>query len=158
MTMRPIFRGFCINRFGIGPSQYISSRSDFGFEFGEIFIIEKRLPHLESLGVANSPNWRVGESQILRLGESGSHWLSDTASRGGVVGYWMFKKKSPHRWVEESSPRLGESATPLVGESGSRWLPDSATPIPDSPSRGVAMVSQGVAIQIFWKYHRFTEL
>ena len=34
------FLGFCINRFGIGPLHYISSRSDFGFEFAEIFVIE----------------------------------------------------------------------------------------------------------------------
>ncbi len=43
MAMRPIFRGFCINRFGIGPLHCILSRSDFGFEFAEIFVIEKRL-------------------------------------------------------------------------------------------------------------------
>ena len=42
--MRPIFRGFCINRFGIGPLQHILSRSDFGFEFAEIFVFEKRIP------------------------------------------------------------------------------------------------------------------
>ncbi len=29
---------------GIGPLHYIASRSDFGFEFAEIFVIEKRLP------------------------------------------------------------------------------------------------------------------
>jgi hypothetical protein len=52
--MRRIFRGFCINQFGIGPLHYISSRSDFGFEFAEIFVIEKQL--------ANSLTWRVGES------------------------------------------------------------------------------------------------
>ncbi len=42
------FHGFCINQFSIGPLHYISSRSYFGFEFAEIFIIEKRLtdfPH-----------------------------------------------------------------------------------------------------------------
>jgi hypothetical protein len=33
MAMRRIFWGFCINRFGIGPLHYVSSRSDFGFEF-----------------------------------------------------------------------------------------------------------------------------
>ncbi len=44
MATRRIFWGFCINRFGIGPSHYISSRSDFDFEFAEIFVIEKRLP------------------------------------------------------------------------------------------------------------------
>ncbi len=43
--MRPIVRGFCINRFGIGPLHYISSRSDFGFAFAEIF--EKRLADSE---------------------------------------------------------------------------------------------------------------
>ncbi len=40
-----IFRGFCINRFGIGPLHYLASRSDFGLEFSEIFVMEKRLPN-----------------------------------------------------------------------------------------------------------------
>ncbi len=48
---RPIFWGFCINRFGIGLLHYISSRSDFDFEFAEIFVIEKRLPDSLSQGV-----------------------------------------------------------------------------------------------------------
>ncbi len=51
MATRRIFWGFCINRFGIGPSHYISSRSDFDFEFAEIFVIEKRLPDSPSRGV-----------------------------------------------------------------------------------------------------------
>ncbi len=38
------FLGFFINRFGIGLLHYVSNRSDFGLEFAEIFIIEKRLP------------------------------------------------------------------------------------------------------------------
>jgi hypothetical protein len=38
-----IFWGFCINRFGIGPLHYVLGRSDFGFEFAEIFVIGKRL-------------------------------------------------------------------------------------------------------------------
>jgi hypothetical protein len=41
-TMR-IFWGFCINRFGLGPLHYISSRSDIVFKFAEIFVIEKQL-------------------------------------------------------------------------------------------------------------------
>ncbi len=48
MATRRIFWGFCINRFDIGPSHYISSRSDFDFEFAEIFVIEKRLPNSPS--------------------------------------------------------------------------------------------------------------
>jgi hypothetical protein len=51
MAMRRIFWGFCIKQFGIGPLHYVSSRSDFGFEFSEIFAIEKRL--------TNSPSWGV---------------------------------------------------------------------------------------------------
>jgi hypothetical protein len=54
MATRRIFWGFCINRFGIGPSHYISSRSDCDFEFAEIFIIEKRLP--------DSPSWGVDKN------------------------------------------------------------------------------------------------
>ncbi len=49
--MNQISRGFCINRFGLGPLHYISSRSDFGFEFEEIFVFEKQLPVLVSRGV-----------------------------------------------------------------------------------------------------------
>jgi hypothetical protein len=64
MAMRPIFRGFCINRFGIGPLHYISNLSDFGFEFTEIFVIEKRFSDLASPGVADSLTWRLGESDI----------------------------------------------------------------------------------------------
>jgi len=51
MAMRPIFLGFSLNRFGIGPLHYISSHSDFGFEFAEIFVFEKRLPVSVSRGV-----------------------------------------------------------------------------------------------------------
>jgi hypothetical protein len=42
--MRRIFWGFCRNWFLMDPLHYLSSRSDFGFEFAEIFVIEKRLP------------------------------------------------------------------------------------------------------------------
>ncbi len=51
MATNRIIRGFCINRFGLGPLHYISSRSDFGFEFTEIFLLEKRLPVSVSRGV-----------------------------------------------------------------------------------------------------------
>jgi hypothetical protein len=49
--MNRIFRVFCINRLGLGPLHYFSSRSDFGFEFAEIFVFEKRLPVSVSRGV-----------------------------------------------------------------------------------------------------------
>ncbi len=44
MAMRRIFWVFCRNWFLIDPLHYLSSSSDFGFEFAEIFVIEKRLP------------------------------------------------------------------------------------------------------------------
>jgi hypothetical protein len=53
MAMNQFFRCFCINRFGLGPLHYISSRSDFGFEFSEIFVFENRLPASVSRGVDN---------------------------------------------------------------------------------------------------------
>jgi hypothetical protein len=51
MAINQFFRFFCINRFGLGPLHYISNRSDFGFEFSEIFVLENRLPALVSRGV-----------------------------------------------------------------------------------------------------------
>jgi hypothetical protein len=54
MEMRRIFCGFCRNWFLIDTLHYLSSHSAFGYEFAEIFIIEKRLPELASRGVADS--------------------------------------------------------------------------------------------------------
>jgi len=42
--MRRIFWG--LHQFCRGPLHYISSSSDFSFEFSEIFVTEKRLPDL----------------------------------------------------------------------------------------------------------------
>ncbi len=97
--MWPIFQNFGINWFGIGPLHYISSRSDFGLEFSEIFVIEKWLFDSANQGVADSPARRDWESAIECL-----------------------KEKTP----ESESWRL------------------------HARSRGVAMVSRGVAIQNFF--------
>jgi hypothetical protein len=69
MAMRRIFWGFCRNWFLIDPLHYLSSRSDFGFEFAEIFVIEKRLPDSASRGVADSPtpNRFMQKPQKIRL-------------------------------------------------------------------------------------------
>jgi hypothetical protein len=40
MAMRRIFWGFCRNWFLIDPLHYLSSPSDFIFEFTEIFVID----------------------------------------------------------------------------------------------------------------------
>ena len=56
--MTQFFLCFCINRFSLGPLHYMSSRSDFGFEFSEIFVFENRLPALVSRGV-NKIAWSI---------------------------------------------------------------------------------------------------
>jgi hypothetical protein len=52
--MRRIFWGFCRNWFLIDPLHYISSSSAFGFEFAEIFVIEKRLRNSASRQLSDS--------------------------------------------------------------------------------------------------------
>jgi hypothetical protein len=63
---------------------YFSSRSDFGFEFAEIFFIEKQLPNSASRRLHDSPSRRddfwmfkrkLGELGS-RYGESGSRYLN----------------------------------------------------------------------------------
>jgi hypothetical protein len=141
MAVRRIFWGFCRNWFLIDPLHHLSSRSNFGFEFAEIFVIEKRLPNSAIRQVGDSPTRWVGESATLWLGESGSRWLADWASQG--VGFWMFKRKlgesesrqlpdSASRGVANSpTQRVGESSTPRFGEPRSRY---------------------GIAIRIFLKF------
>jgi hypothetical protein len=73
METRRIFWAICINRFGIGPLHYISSRSDFGFEFPKIFVIEtqKRLPDSPSRGVDKNAYrynfFQTFKSQFLKV-------------------------------------------------------------------------------------------
>jgi hypothetical protein len=75
MAMRRIYWGVCRNWFLIDPLHYLSSRSDFGFEFAEIFVIEKRLPDSASRGVGESGSRRVGFGMFKRkLGESESRY------------------------------------------------------------------------------------
>ncbi len=89
------FLGFLQKLFLIDPLHYFSSRSDFGFEFAEIFVIKKRLPDSLSRGVGDS---RVGESMTHRLGESESRLLNVSKE---------------NLW----SRRVGDSSTRRVGES-----------------------------------------
>ncbi len=91
--MRPIFRGFYINWFGIGPLHYISSCSDFGFEFSAWLLVDsptrlvgesaieclkEKHPESESRRLSDSAIQRVGDSPTHRLGsrngESGSRY------------------------------------------------------------------------------------
>jgi hypothetical protein len=167
MEMRRIFWGFCRNWFLMSPSHYLSVRSDFGFEFAEIFVFEKR------------PCYHLyGESPTLRIGDTGSHRLRVSVMRESStprlndmgsrrlpvspirrVGYWIFlKENSLYRWYGESStPRTSDTVSRRLPVSLSRRVTDSAyhrygestTPhIVESGSRRLRVsVIQGVAIR-----------
>ncbi len=128
--MRRIFWGFCRNWFLTDTLHYLSSRSDFGFEFAEIFVVEKRLPgwasqrlsDSTSLGVDDSPTWRVIDSPTWGVADSPTRRVVDSPSRR--VGFWMFKRKSQSRRLAESAfeclkenRRVVDSLTRRVGES-----------------------------------------
>ncbi len=65
--MRRIFWGFSRNWLLIDPLHYLLSCSAFGFEFAEIFLIEKRLSDLAGQKLPDSPSRRVGDSMAPRI-------------------------------------------------------------------------------------------
>jgi hypothetical protein len=142
--MRRIFWGFCRNWFLMSPLHYLSGRSDFGFEFAEIFVFEKRLPAITntgnrqlpvslSRGVDVSPHHWDAESATPRITDTESRLLnflkrtlyiddtesstprtSDTVSRWLPVSLTRRVADSAYRWVREST-------TPCIGDTGSRY-------------------------------------
>jgi hypothetical protein len=123
------FLGFCRNWFLMSPLHYLLGRSDFGFEFAEmfifaeIFVFEKQLPAITNTGsrrlsvsviqgVTNSPYCWVGKSTTPRITDTRSRQLPTSPIRR--VGYWIFFKRklsvsmigrvvdSPHQWYGES--------------------------------------------------------
>ncbi len=138
MLTNRIFLGFCINRFGIGPLHYISNRSDFGFEFSEIFVLKN-----------DSPTQRYGESATLRINNTRSQRLSDSPTQRLSDSTIRGVDDSPHHWYAESTtPRItdrerqllnflkenslygwyGESLIRRVADSPYRWVEESTTP------------------------------
>ncbi len=119
--MKRIFRFFCINWFGIGSLQILSSRSDFGFDFAMIFVIENRLPVINDTGsrrlhvsvirgVAHFPHQRYRESLTPRIDDMGSRIL--TLKKNLSVLVMCRVVDSPHRWY-------GEPTTPRISDTGS---------------------------------------
>ncbi len=130
MATRRIFWGFCINQFGIGPSHYISSRSNFDFEFAEIFEIEKRLTDSPIRGVdKNAYRYKCfqtfesinGVSTLqprLLFGSVGP--LKCLFSRLKCCNLMKNFKKFEQRFHSDSpARRVGESTTLRLAESGS---------------------------------------
>ncbi len=107
MAMRRIFWGFCRNWFLMSTLHYLSSRSDFGFEFAEIFVFEKWLPAITDTG---SRRLRIS---VIR--GSPTPRITDTRSRQLSVLMIRRVVNSTHQWY-------GESPTPRIVESESRWL------------------------------------
>ncbi len=145
MAMNRIFRGFCINRFGIGPLNYISRRSHFGFKF------KKTTPRLNDTGVGDSPDQRYAESATLRLSNTGSRRLSASLIRG--------VDDSPHHRYEESAikfckRKLAVSVIRRVFDSAYQWCGESSTPsIDESESRRLRVsLSRGVDNSAYWWY------
>ncbi len=143
METNRIFQGFCINRFGIGPLNYISSRSDFGFEFSEIFVLEKRLPDSTIRGVSDSPYQQYAELATLQLNDTGSRRLSASLIRR--------VDDSPHHRYGESAieflkRKLAVSVIRRVVDSAYQWCGESSTPrIVDTESRQLPVsLSRGV--------------
>ncbi len=81
--MRRIFWGFRRNWFLMSHLHYLSGRSDFGFEFAEIFVFEKNSPLSPIRGVADSPYRWYGESTIYRFIDS-YFWYAPGYRTGGA--------------------------------------------------------------------------
>ncbi len=130
--MRRIFWGFCRNWFLKSPLHYLSSRSDFGFEFAEIFIFEKQLPAITITGNRRSAYQWYGESPTPRITDTRSRQLPASLIPGvgdsphhryGESAIEFFKENSLYGWYgESSSPRTSDTLTPHMVESESHWL------------------------------------
>ncbi len=145
----------CRNWFLMSPLHYLSGRSNFGFEFAEIFVFEKRLPAITDTG-----SRRLSISVIRGVSDSSHHWYVESATpRITDTESWLlnfFKRKlsvsmigrvvdSPYCWVgelptphivESESRRLRVSLIQRVDDSAYRWVEESTTPhIGDTGSR-----------------------
>ncbi len=103
----------------------LTSRSDFGLEFSEIFVFEKRLPDSTIRGVGDSPYQRYAELATLRINDMRSRRLSDSTIRG--------VDNSPHHWYAESmTPRFTDTENGLFNflkeNSLYQWCGESSTP------------------------------
>jgi hypothetical protein len=151
MALRRIFWGFCRNWFLMSPLHYLLGRSNFSFEFAEIFVFEKRwygesptprivesgsqrLPASLIRGVGDSPHHRYGESaieffkiklsvsMIRRVVDSPHQWYGESPTPRIVESESRRLRVSPIRRVDDSAYCwVGESTTPCTGDTGSRY-------------------------------------
>ncbi len=153
--------GFCRNWFLMSPLHCLTSPSDFGFEFAEIFVYKKQLPAIIDTGsrllrvsviqgVANSPHHWYAESPTPRITDTPSRQLPASLIRG--VG------DTPHH-------RYGESAIKFFKIN--RWYRESSTSRPSdrmSRRRLYRWVGKSPTLRISIQrvadsaYHRHREL
>ncbi len=102
--------------------QYHSSRSDFGFEFVEIFVFENLLPPISNTGSRRLRVSVIQESPTPRISDTVSSRLPVALSRGvGDSAYHWYRELTTPRIVESGSP------PPLICELGSRFLKKIST-------------------------------
>jgi hypothetical protein len=131
--MRRIFWGFCRNWFLTSPLHYLSGRSDFGFEFAEIFVFEKRLPAITDTGsrrfstsvIRGFADSRIVESRSRRrqldaslIGGVGDSLHHDTESR--LLNF--LKRKLSASMIESSTPRTSDTESRRLRVSLSRGV------------------------------------
>ncbi len=123
--MRRIFWGFCRNWFLMSTLHYLSGRSDFAFEFTEIFVFEKRLPAITDTGsrrLSVSVIRGGADSTYRWVGVSTTPCITDTQGRRlpaspiRRLGYWIFKKKT--LCIDDTESR--RLSAPVI-----RWVADS---------------------------------
>jgi hypothetical protein len=136
MAMNRFFRCFCINRFGMGTLQYNSSRSDFDFEFVEIFVFEKRLPAINNTG-----SRRLGISVIRGVADSPYQWYAESLTprivdTGSRLLNFLKERESTPRISVTVSRRLPVSLSRVIDDSVYHWYGELTTPrIVESRSR-----------------------
>jgi hypothetical protein len=127
--MRWIFWGICRNWFLISPLHYLSSRSDFHFEFAEIFGFENDSPlspiqELTTPHISDTGSRRLPASLIRRVADSPHHWYVESATpRITDMEIWLlnfWKENSLYQWHRES-------LTPHTSDTVSRWVGESTT-------------------------------
>ncbi len=136
--MRRIFWGFWRNLFLIDPLHYLSNRSDFGFKFVEIFIIEKRLSKSGSWRLSDLVSWGVVKSRFFECLKENSTSLRvwDSPTWGFVFRLQI----SPFKIQSQNRNGSKGSVMDLWGTNFCK-----------NP-RKVAMVIWGVPILIFKKF------
>ncbi len=154
--MRRIFWGFCRTWFLMSSLHYLSSHSDFCFEFAEIFIFKKRLPAITDTGscpLRISVMWGVANSLHHWYLESPTPRITDTESR--LLNflkehslYWWYGESSTPRTSDTVSRRLHVSLSRRVADSLYRWVGESPTPrITNTESRQLrVLLSRGVDV------------